>query len=153
MVHFIFVDRTNNRIIAPTIGPLHGQQCNPNEETSRNMVWLLKQKVWELCYIAQQYLSNGYCSMLVKSGDFQYSYRLWVEDADGIEIPFESPIVYQSGTLIDQAFYRDLLKRLHGTKIYELYTITLGIASVYIVANHERKLIGYAKSALQKLVR
>lgn len=106
-----------------------------------------------MCYTAQQYLAHGYSSMLVKSGNFQYSYRLWVEDSEGIELPFESPIVSQQESVIDSSFYRDLLKRSHGTKLYELYTICLSIVSVNVVANHERKLINFAKSTLQKLLR
>ena len=39
---------------------------------------LLKEKIWDMCYQAQQKLSEGYFFMLMKSGAFQYSYRLWV---------------------------------------------------------------------------
>jgi hypothetical protein len=45
LVHFILVDRITNRVTAPTIGPLHGQQFIPQEETTKHMVHLLKQKV------------------------------------------------------------------------------------------------------------
>jgi hypothetical protein len=72
LVHFIYIDRTTNRIIAPIIGPLHGQQYEQNEETTKHMIGILTKKVWEMCYLAQKHLSLGYCSMLMKSGEFQY---------------------------------------------------------------------------------
>lgn len=39
---------------------------------------LIKEKIWEMCYRVQQRLSEGYFFTLMKSGAFQYSYRLWV---------------------------------------------------------------------------
>ena len=72
-------------------------------------------KVWDMCHQAQKLLSMGYCSMLTKSGDFQYSYRLWLEDNDGWEQPITDPIV-PIGTSTQQfvaspQFYKDLVKK------------------------------------------
>lgn len=82
----------------------------------------------------------------MKAGDFQYSYRLWVEDSDGFEVQLEQPIVQPGVTSPaagSAAFYRELVKKTpRGYKCYELYTLYLGILSVNVVANHERKLIG-----------
>jgi len=72
LVHFIFVDRIKNRMIAPAITPLHGQEfvslLDPTRQKkfSEDMVSVIKQKVWELCYQSQIHLSKGYNSMLVK---------------------------------------------------------------------------------------
>ncbi len=94
-----------------------------------------------MCYQAQKHLSQGYCSMLMKSGDFQYSYRLWIEDTEGIEVPLEQNIAQQS-TPLSSAYFKDLTKRTsRGVKCYELYSLYLGMVSVNIVANHERTLI------------
>lgn len=92
LVHFIFVDRILNKVIAPTIGPLHGQQYEPQGDLSQQMVQLLKQKVWDMCYEAKKHLSQGYCSMLMKKGEFQYSYRMWLEDSEGQEVNLDQPV-------------------------------------------------------------
>jgi hypothetical protein len=46
---------------------------------------------------AQQHLSEGHHAMTMKSGAFQYSYRLWVEDMEGFELPFnhDQPFIAQ----------------------------------------------------------
>eukprot|EP01119_Soliformovum_irregulare_P025989 TRINITY_DN9775_c0_g1_i1.p1 TRINITY_DN9775_c0_g1~~TRINITY_DN9775_c0_g1_i1.p1 ORF type:complete len:745 (-),score=195.48 TRINITY_DN9775_c0_g1_i1:57-2144(-) len=138
LIHFIFVDRSLNKIISPTIGQLHGQQCIPDEDTSLEMVKLLKKKVWEMCYQAQKYLQQGYSTMLIKAGDFQYSHRLWLEDSDGIEVQIEHNFS-QLSIPINNSFYRDLVKRTpRATKCYELFSLYLGYVSVPLVASHER---------------
>jgi hypothetical protein len=53
----------------------------------RNMKRVIKRLVWDMCYDSQQHLSEGAQSVLVKSGPWQYSYRLWVEDVDGFLLP------------------------------------------------------------------
>jgi len=141
LVHFIYVDRITNKVIAPTIGPLHGQQYIPQEESSERMVHFLKKKVWDLCYLAQKHLALGYCSMLIKSGDLQYSYRLWLEDNEGAEIQIEQPLT-QIANQLNSSYYKDLVKKTpKATKCYELYSIYLGLLSVSMVAAHDSSLI------------
>lgn len=174
LIHFIFVDRVSNRVIAPSIGPLHGQQVSSSsnnfgvtsirvpgkdgsgdvntpilpEETSEHMTDVLRKKVWQMCYQAQKHLAMGYSSMLVKEQDFQYSYRLWVEDNEGKELSIETSI--SQATLPTSAtFYKDLLKRVpKASKCFELYGLFLSMVPVNVVASYERKLIGIAKGLL-----
>jgi len=145
LVHFIFVDRITNKVVAPTIGPLHGQQYVSQEGASEHMVQYLKSKVWELCYLAQKHLNLGYCSMLIKSGDLQYSYRLWLEDSEGVEVQIELPITHIANPLTS-SYYKDLVKKTpKATKCYELYSIYLGLLSVSMVSTHDSNLIQMIK--------
>jgi len=43
----------------------------------------LKRRVWEMVFSAQDRLSQGYTSMIMQSGMFQFAYHLWFEDLDG----------------------------------------------------------------------
>jgi len=105
------------------------------------MVNTLQKQVWKMCYDAQQHLSLGYCTMLIRKTDFQYSYRLWIEDFEGNEIPLEQPIVQNPTDPLSPSFYTDLIKKTRGaTKCYELYTLCIGMLSVSMVASHERSL-------------
>ena len=85
-----------NRVIAPPLTSLHGMDyfaaitdngnttIKSQEEKqvllseSVKLHRLLKERVWDMCYQAQQRLSEGYFYVLNKSGAFQYSYRFWV---------------------------------------------------------------------------
>jgi len=111
LVHFILVDRLSNRVTAPTIAPLHGQQFTPHEETRKHMVNLLKQKVWDMCYQGQKHLAQGYCSMLIKAGDFQYSYRLWIEDIEGNDLPLPLEQNAPSYLPLNNTYYQELVKK------------------------------------------
>jgi len=160
LVHFIFVDRMTNRVIAPTIAPLHGQQQQnvTHEDTSEQMSTIIKKKVWEMCYLAQKHLSSGYCSMLIKDNDFQFSYRLWLEDAEGKDVPIDIQSLPKSEstekiafptTPLSPQFYKDLVRRTpKAVKCFELYSLYLGIAPVHLIAPYERRLIGIAKGML-----
>jgi hypothetical protein len=52
LVHFIYVDRMNNRVLAPTIGPLHGQAYTSDIQTSQHMVKLITEKVRILHFLS-----------------------------------------------------------------------------------------------------
>jgi len=151
LVHYIFVDRTANRVRAPTITPLHGQQFRDSASTQR-MLLLLKGRVWDMYYQAHRHLSMGYYSMVMRSGDFQYSYRLWVEDDEGVEQSLEQPILggnqktHYPHTPLSHRFYKDLLRTLFPSqspqmKCYELYTLYLGILPSALVSKNDRALV------------
>lgn len=117
----------------------------PHEDAGQHMVDLLKEKVWEMCYLAQNRLAEGYSSMLVKSGEFQYSYHLWLEDNEGYEVPIENPFTHNARAL-RSTFYRDLIKRTpRASKCYELYTLYLGLVAVSTIAKQERILVQMLK--------
>lgn len=76
--------------------------------------------------------------MLMKEGTFQYAYRLWVEDVEGKELPFEKPIPKGE---VSPGFYKDLVKSIpHAAKCFELYTLYLSVVAVNMIGKLERKL-------------
>jgi hypothetical protein len=81
LVHFIYVDRTQDVMIAPCLTPTGYTGASPaaapgEEET-------LKGKVWTMHAQAQHRLAQGYTTLIAKSGDFRYAYYLWFENRDG----------------------------------------------------------------------
>jgi len=146
LVHFIFVDRTFNRVIAPPITSVHGPLYTPKSEEALHMKLILRSKVWDMCYKAQQHLSEGHHAMTMKSGIFQYSYRLWVEDMEGFELPFnqEQQFIAQRGPQTHK-FYKKLVEYIFpsrsGLRCYELYTLYLGVLSVKSITHYDRNLV------------
>eukprot|EP00002_Diphylleia_rotans_P027496 TRINITY_DN5513_c0_g1_i1.p1 TRINITY_DN5513_c0_g1~~TRINITY_DN5513_c0_g1_i1.p1 ORF type:complete len:598 (-),score=128.82 TRINITY_DN5513_c0_g1_i1:220-2013(-) len=146
LVHFIFVDRISNTVTAPSIIPLHGQQHNMNDAAAVQSIKLIKGKVWDMCYKAQRQLSLGFTATIMKLGDFQYSYKLWVEDSEGNEIPIEKAIPANLMP-VEWAGYRELLQRLfpsqRGLRMYELYTLYVGMLPTAAVVSHNKRLYSH----------
>jgi len=95
-----------------------------------------------MCYQGQKHLAQGYCSMLIKAGDFQYSYRLWIEDIEGNDLPLPLEQNAPSYLPLNNTYYQELVKKTKtGVKCYELYSLYLGVVSVNVVAKHDRKLM------------
>jgi peptidoglycan hydrolase-like protein with peptidoglycan-binding domain len=131
LVHFILVDRTYNRVLAPVITPLGGSQSqmNQNPDLVQRMVTVLKRAVWQLVYQSQQFLSKGFCDMIMKKGHFIYSYKLWFEDSSGRVLPIKDPINFDHKLPLNRDFYKKLQNRLFAAqraKCYELYSLYLG---------------------------
>jgi hypothetical protein len=150
LVHFIYVDRLNHQVVAPMVVSL-----NPDKEEQasaaaaaaaaaagggglaeedpllkmKRLAEPLKKKVWEMVASAQDRLSQGYSSMSMKQGDFQYTYNLWFEDNDGNGLAVDFPIPFPD-TSYDGNFYREITRRLFGHKqvnCFELYTLHLAL--------------------------
>jgi len=99
-----------------------------------------------MCYQAQKHVALGYCSMLQKCGDFQYSYRLFLEESDGKEVVIDQPFSLLTQPITTN-FYRELVRQHpKAAACCELYTLYLGMVSVNMVANYERKLIQLLRS-------
>lgn len=143
LVHFVFVDRTSNQVIAPTITPLHQSADDDADGEQAASVEHIKSCVWNMCHQAQRHLAQGYTSMFIKSGGLQCSYRMWLEDTEGNELPIDQPQAL-AGLSLDSSLYRELVKRLYpsvrGVKCYELYTLYLSMLSSSAVASHNRSL-------------
>lgn len=87
--------------------------------------------------------------MLVRKNDFLYSYRLWVEDDEGVEQAIEQSIPTNETlhkTPLGHRFYKELLRWLFPSqsqqmKCYELYTLYLGVLPAALVSRNDRALI------------
>jgi Hermansky-Pudlak syndrome 1 protein len=98
LVHFIFVDRTSNRILAPGISSLIGNASKYNTAHGREqMLSTLKGYIWQMCYQGYESLSKGFFDMVMKYGDFQFSYKLWFEDLAGNRLTASSNDVEEKG--------------------------------------------------------
>lgn len=146
LVHFIFVDRTYNRVIAPSITAVHGLECSLTPEQELHIKLIIKNKVWDMCYKVQQCLAEGHYSMSMKSGGFQYSYRLWIEDTEGFELSFgpEQRFPYTGGPQ-NYKFYKKLVEQTFpsrtGLRCYELYTLYLGALGLHTVTHYDKCLV------------
>lgn len=171
LVHYIFVNHHENRVRAPTITPLHGQ-LHRDRDITEKMLTKLKKQVWQLVFNAHEHLAMGHTAMLVRRSDFLYSYRLWVEDDEGVEQVIEKSVLpllhempighrythllhtfgnneYQKYSLTNVVcrFYKDLVHKLFPAqspqmKCCELYTLYLGILPTALVSKNDRALIG-----------
>ncbi|KAJ6228493.1 hermansky-pudlak syndrome protein [Anaeramoeba flamelloides] len=117
LVHFILVDRLNNKIYSPSIdqGTKGGK--------------LIKDLVWDLFSKSQNYLMKGCSSMVLKVNEWCYSYNLWFEDENQNVIPLPKKLPLDE---IDdnKDFYESLSVKLGlGKKVHcwELFTLYLGI--------------------------
>ncbi len=143
----MFADRSSNRIFAPEITAMRGSQAQ--EQVSEEMLKkVIKDNIWELYQRAQKYLSCGYCSMLIRKQDFQYSYRLWFEDSQGQEVPLEIQPFQQQGPL-GHLYYKDLLKKVpKAVKCFELYCVYLAHVPSKLISVYEQRLIGKCKESI-----
>lgn len=114
-----------------------------------------------MVFQSQSALMNGYNTMLVSVGDFQYSYRLWFEDETNLPIILDKPLnrgltsnvfveAVRKGKPVTGSFYRDLTRRLFPNqrriKCYELYTLYLGGVNAKTVNSHNNSLIERLRS-------
>lgn len=83
LVHFIYVDRTSNLMVAPCLTPgTSGESASPHDVTP-GQPETLKQKVWNMHAHAQRRLAQGYTSFTIKAGDFRYAFYIWFESESG----------------------------------------------------------------------
>jgi len=163
LVHFMYVERTADRLFAPKISGLVGShyQREGVSEFRKASKEYLRSKVWDLVFHAQASLLNGYHSMLMTRGDFQYSYRLWFEDLSetaGI-LPMEKSIKAaiqadaKKGRPLSSTWYQDLTKRLYSSnrrvKCYELYTLYLSGLNAKTITDHNNVLVSNLRSSGQ----
>jgi len=133
MIHFILVDRIRNRVIAPRIVPLETFAKSPSdpeiEAKSKSQVEFLKKKVWEMCYLSQQYRDQGYTEVGICGLGVQYWFKEWIEDENCNELKFtEKNILCESDGSANA--------RAH----FELYTMYLPFVSTQAIARYNKLL-------------
>ncbi|XP_014255012.1 Hermansky-Pudlak syndrome 1 protein homolog [Cimex lectularius] len=140
LVHFLFIDRINHRIITPNLElRLHG------------IVPLTKQKIWSMIEFSRIHLQEGHLALMWRDTTFNYSYYLWFEDASGSQLkPKVSTAQAVKGLPLPGVFSGDFYKRLFETcfpktslskiRCYELYCIHLGLATSSCILEQSRRL-------------
>ncbi|XP_066603341.1 BLOC-3 complex member HPS1 isoform X2 [Prorops nasuta] len=140
LVHFIYIDRTTHRLIAPTL-----------DFTSPETLTLTRKKIWNMVAQSRKHLQEGHLSVMWKDTTFNYAYFLWFEDSS------RSPLkckVYLNHTMknfpvpgiLCGDYYRKMAETcfpkisLNKTRIYELYCVHLGLATSSCVLEHSRRL-------------
>ncbi len=130
LVHFIAVDRTLHRLLAPSLSELYGQHfAGRGEAVAAQQREMLRQHVWHMCSLSHQLLATGgHSSSLVRRGDFVYYYQLWVEE-DGHLLPFDGPLAGAGELVHDTNAYASLVARSFpdrkNLRCFELYGLFL----------------------------
>eukprot|EP00041_Stephanoeca_diplocostata_P032040 m.1015019 g.1015019 ORF g.1015019 m.1015019 type:complete len:954 (-) comp24074_c0_seq2:212-3073(-) len=131
LVHFIYVDRNNDTMIAPCLTPTGtGGNKNADGSIASGHTDTLKEKVWDMHAQAQRHLAQGYTSYTAKAGDFRYGFYLWFENELGEKLTPQRELGLVQDAL-DANFFRQLKIRLFphmregSVKCYELYVIHL----------------------------
>eukprot|EP00112_Aurelia_sp_Birch-Aquarium-sp1_P002731 Seg1303.8 transcript_id=Seg1303.8/GoldUCD/mRNA.D3Y31 product="Hermansky-Pudlak syndrome 1 protein" protein_id=Seg1303.8/GoldUCD/D3Y31 len=142
LVHFIYVNRATNQLIAPSI--------NQQTTTTDTVQHIIKQNVWEMWQYAENHVTQGFSTFYIKQGDFTYSYHIWFEDTMGKSLPVQRipQANYNCNRtgVISGDFYNDLVRHCFpnmspgAAHCYELFCIHIGIVSNRFVATSCKKL-------------
>lgn len=145
LVHFIYVDRTRDNVIAPCLTPapaepmMSSRASSPSAASSSARheygfahVRTLKEQVWELHDIAQQRLAEGYTSLSYQHGDFRCSYLLWFEDTNALRVSPSQAFAdafFASTTHVGSKFYKEMGAALFSEAVscYELYMVHMSV--------------------------
>ncbi|KJE96442.1 hypothetical protein CAOG_06767 [Capsaspora owczarzaki ATCC 30864] len=151
LVHFIYVDRSRDQVVAPAVTSLRavheaaGQQytsAQSDDETCR----LLKRKIWEMVGRARERHAQGYTSSIVKHENFTYSYFLWFEDDDGNHLIVDQTLP-KLPHMFSGNYYKELVRQLFRTlrpgsvHCYELFTLHLAHVPFKHLLSQQRRLI------------
>ena len=118
LIHFIYIDRLTNRVIAPRIINLN----TTDEKYSINFsVNEIKNLVWKMVQTSMIYRENGFSEIGITEKDYQFWYKETVEDELGTE--------------------RIGLVRSQIANHFELYTLYLPFISTEIVSKYNKKLV------------
>ncbi|KAJ5078671.1 hermansky-pudlak syndrome protein [Anaeramoeba ignava] len=144
IIHFIFVDRNRNRVIAPDFTSLHEVYKieTPNiENMSKNYI---KSKVWDLSSHAQTFLEKGFHSMMMRVGPFFYCYRMWFENKEGEKLLINEKLPSLENLSQENSFHIQTIQKLFRSKkvyCYEIYTLYSAALSSETAANFNNCLI------------
>ncbi|KAK7109941.1 BLOC-3 complex member HPS1-like [Littorina saxatilis] len=143
LIHFIYVDRQFQHMTAPSLNMMidHGKA-----DATR----FLKEKIWKMHSYMVKKLQQGYTSVLLREGDFYYSFFLWFEDSMGNPVPVQEPYKPNvetplPGTLTG-SFYKRLRRQCFPHKVegaihcYEMFLMHVGLVTPQYIAAHCQKL-------------
>ncbi|KAL8604921.1 hypothetical protein ACOMHN_028549 [Nucella lapillus] len=144
LVHFIYVDRQFHQMTAPSFNLMSLDQGK------NNATRFLRQKIWTMYGYMVKKLQQGYTSVLLREGDFYFSFFLWFEDSSGNPIPVQEPFkpgmdMPLPGTLTG-SFYKRLLRQCFPNRVegavhcYEMFLMHVGLVTPPYIAAHCQKL-------------
>ncbi|XP_011150672.1 Hermansky-Pudlak syndrome 1 protein homolog isoform X2 [Harpegnathos saltator] len=141
LVHFIYIDRTTHRLVAPTL-----------DFTSPETLALTTKKIWDMVEQSRMHLQEGHLSVMWKDTIFNYSYFLWFEDNSGWSPPkckvYLNHVMknFPVPGILCGDYYRKLTETCFPkvspskVRIHELYCVHLGLATSTCVLEHSRRL-------------
>ncbi|XP_034233970.1 Hermansky-Pudlak syndrome 1 protein homolog isoform X1 [Thrips palmi] len=140
LVHFIYVDRSNHRVTAPSL-----------DFSAQETVTLTKKKIWWMVELSRAHLQDGHFALMWKDTTFNYAYFLWFEDASGSPLkpkvlPTSALKNFPMPGVMCGDFYQKLIEccfpKTSPSKIrcFELMCIHLGLATSSCVLEHSRRL-------------
>lgn len=149
LVHFIYINRTANRVIAPSINTDFREIYNCSDPAH-----FIKQSIWDGWNYLQTFLVQGHTNVSVRYGDFLYTYVLWFEDSSGNQRAIKDPNAFvkefpNSPGIIGSNFYSELKRRCFPSLsqvsqdriyCYEIFCMHLGVLPLSQVAGHSRRL-------------
>lgn len=159
LVHFIYIDRTNHQMTAPSldfpeIPSSATEKCESNEfekscEATRRMT---KERVWSMAEFARSHLANGQHSVMWKDTTFSYAYFLWFEDKNNIaqspdELDEDVLSALPAPGIISEDFYRLLTAHSFPSlvpdrlQVFEVFCVHLGLVTAPCVLEQTRRLL------------
>lgn len=148
LIHFILVERSENVVTTPSITGLFGPESPHNKDTRivNNTTQILKHKIWDMCYQAQEFLARGYFTMIMKCGEFQYYYNLWfVQTSTGRQAAIRTAFNWDPKKPLTHGFYKSLKQKMEqeygAVQCYELYALYLNFVPIQMVESHSRELV------------
>ncbi|KAI8792885.1 Hermansky-Pudlak syndrome 1 protein [Biomphalaria glabrata] len=144
LIHFIFVDRLFHQMSAPSLNI----SLNLGENTDATS--FLKEKIWSMYQHVMCKLTEGYTTVLLREGDFYFSYFLWFEDYLGNPLPvqesFKPSSKFSFPGILSGSFYRALLTFCfphaiqNSVHCLEMFLIHLGTVHPEYISAHCKRL-------------
>ncbi|KAH3765794.1 Hermansky-Pudlak syndrome 1 protein [Pelomyxa schiedti] len=92
LVHFMFAERVRGVCVTPPISSLYGRQYKHDAAADEQFTQHMRHVLWSHVYRTRRFLTAGYPCAILRTNQYHYSYRLWLDD-DGIEVPWDTPWV------------------------------------------------------------
>ena len=146
LVHFVYINRNIDQLITPTINV----NSDSNLSYKLHVDDVIKQHIWDMWQYMETMLGQGYTSVIIRDGDFTYSYFLWFEDMLGKPLTTNKSIKEMDGMnptgIISSNFYKDVIHYLFPNEAegsihcYELLCMHIGVVNNHFIATSAQKL-------------
>ncbi|PVD30652.1 hypothetical protein C0Q70_09925 [Pomacea canaliculata] len=143
LVHFIYVDRHYHQMMAPSLNII-------SDQGKMDATVFFKEKIWNMFSYMMKKLQKGYTTVLMRDGDFYFSYFIWFEDRNGNPLPVQEPYKPTPDTpipgILPGSFYRRLVRQCFPLNTdgdphcHEMFMMHIGLVTPQYVAMHCRRL-------------